>query len=153
MTQDDIRNYLSANQSVYIQVASPQDGSPEAAWGDTFVFLKRKNGELGKMPFITIVTSDYEGFDYESNLNRPDIFRLNMDVGREKFAELFSFTPKEFSANRSKFDFSASDVLFPHPVYGEYGWASVISPRPGSVAMVKSLLDYSLHRAGADTAV
>ena len=41
------------------------------------------------MPFATIVTKDYTGFDTASDLNRPGVFRLNVGVGRDTFRALF----------------------------------------------------------------
>lgn len=147
MTQDEIREYLETNKMVVVQIAGPDDGSPEIAWGDTFFYVHDKSGKPKKMPFTTIVTKDYEGFDTDSKLNRGGLYRLNIEVGREKFEELFGFKPKEFEHTRSKFDFTAVDQLFPHPLYGPNGWVSMINPGNKSSEMVKELLDFSLKRA------
>ena len=82
-------------------------------------------------PFATIVTKDND-FDRASNLNRPDVFRLNIGVGRETFARLFG-PPPEFDATdpwkiRSDIDFAALDTLMPHPMYGRMYWVSVLNP-------------------------
>lgn len=153
MTQNEIRKYLGDNTDVLVQIANSGDGSPEIAWGDTFIYVRDKSGEPKKMPFTTIVTKDYEGFDSDSNLNRPGLFRLNIEVGKGKFEELFGFCPKEMKENRSKFDFTASNKLFPHPLYGDYGWVSIISPEENSASIVKSLLGYSLARASGHATV
>lgn len=147
MTQDEIREHLGANEMVLIQIADPGDGSPELAWGDIFFYIRDKRGEPKKMPFTTIVTKDYEGFDTDSKLNRGGLYRLNIEVGKEKFEELFGFRPKEYDQNRSKFDFTAVNQLFPHPLYGKNGWVSIINPENKSTDMVDSLLDFSLKRA------
>ncbi len=40
-----------------------------------------------RFPFVTLVTSDL--YDQFSNLNRPSIFRLNIDIGKQTFRSLF----------------------------------------------------------------
>lgn len=140
ISQDDIRTYLSSLGDVFVQIANPDDGSPEIAWGDTFVYCRKEDGTISKMPFVTIVTKDYEGFDCESQLNRGGRFRLNIEIGRERFEEAFGFRPAECDENREKFDFAAIDSFFPHPVYGKSGWACIINPSDGSRNLVESQL-------------
>jgi hypothetical protein len=147
MSQDEIRKRLGSNASVIVQIASSGDGSPEIAWGDTFFYVRDKSGEPKKMPFTTIVTKDYSGFDSESQLNRGDLYRLNIEVGREKFESIFGFMTSEFEENRTRFNFSSLNQLFPHPVYGSNGWVSIINPDQDAISEVNVLLDFSLERA------
>lgn len=151
MTADEIRSLLGARPSVHVHVATQGDGSPEVAWGDTFFSVRDESGTPRKMPFATIVTKDYTGFDEESKLDRGGLFRLNIDLGREKFAELFGFAPREMRQHRDRFDFTAINTLFPHPTYGEQGWGSIVNPVGGaSATQVEELLllahDRSLKR-------
>ena len=147
MTQDEIRRYLGSNAAVLVQIASSGDGSPEIAWGDTFFYIRDKSGEPRKMPFTTIVTKDYVGYDSDSNLNRGGLYRLNIEVGKEKFEELFGFKTNELESNRSQLSFASMNKLFPHPLYGSNGWVSIINPEEDSVTKVSSLLDFSVERA------
>lgn len=147
MTQDDIRAFFSAHGPVHIQIAGPGDGSPELAWGDSFIFVRDESGEPRKMPFATIVTKDYAGFDVESNLDRGGLFRLNLDVGRDRFTALFGFGPKLLTQHRNQYDFAAIDRVFPHPAYGEQGWVSVINPASASSEQTESLMRFALDRA------
>jgi hypothetical protein len=147
MTQDDIRKRLGSNGRVFVQIASSDDGSPEIAWGDTFFYVRSANGDPPKMPFTTIVIKDYDEFDCDSRLNRGGLFRLNIEIGKEKFEELFGFEPKDLEQNRDPFDFSSIDQLFPHPIYGPYGWVSIINPGDASASVINALLDLSLDRA------
>lgn len=147
MTQDDIRALLGSDASVHIQIASPGDGSPEIAWGDTFFHVRDKDGEPRKMPFATIVTKDYAGFDSESDLNRGGLYRLNIDSGKEEFEALFGFKPDELKNHRDRFDYAALNRLFPHPLYGPSGWVSIINPDAELVPTVEALLRRSLERA------
>jgi hypothetical protein len=147
VTQDDIRKYLARSDAVVIQVARADDGSPEIAWGDTFFYIRDKSGAPKKMPFTTIVTKDYDGFDTDSQLNRGGLYRLNIDVGKEKLEEMFDFKPREPTQLQSKFDCTALNTFFPHPVYGPHGWISIINPDQEQASAVHSLLDFSQQRA------
>jgi len=147
MTQDDIRAFFSAHAAVHIQIAGPGDGSPELAWGDTFIYARDETGATKKMPFATIVTKDYPGFDADSRLDRGGLFRLNLDVGRETFAALFGHAPRELERHRDQYDFAALDRVFPHPAYGEQAWVSVINPAHASREQVESLMRGVLARA------
>lgn len=146
MTQDEIRRYLAANGSVRIQVATREDGSPEMAWGDTFCFAVGADGQTKKMPFVTIVTKDYAGFDEESRLDRG-LYRVNLDVGKAKFEALFGFAPRDLADRRGDFDFAAVDTLIPHPAYGANGWVSMVEPGERSQNALEELLAFATHRA------
>jgi hypothetical protein len=147
MTQDEIRAFFAEHPSVHIQIAGPGDGSPEVAWGDSFIFVRDQSGTPRKMPFATIVTKDYAGFDTESKLDREGLFRLNLDVGRDKFKELFGFAPKELAEHRGECDFAAIDRVFPHPAYGEQAWVSIINPSDASHGTTEALMRFALERA------
>jgi len=148
MTQDDIRQYFAADPAVRIQIACAEDGSPALAWGDTFCYAVDADGEAKKMPFATIVTKDYAGFDEESQLG-GDLFRLNLDVGKQAFERLFGFAPRELAARRAEFDFAETDRLFPHPVYGANGWVSAINPGERTREALGELMALALQRAFA----
>ena len=129
--------------------ASKETGAPEVAWGDTF-FYYEPDGETDRMfPFATIVTKDYPGFDESSQLDRPDVFRFNLNVGRDRFAELFGFTPADFAAHRGEFDYAALDRLVPHPAYGQQGWVSVLVPGDRTEGQVAVLVATAYERAKA----
>lgn len=147
MTQDQIRRYFAADPAVRIQIACAEDGSPQLAWGDSLCFVVDDQGRKKKMPFATIVTKDYPGFDDASQLDRGGRFRLNLDLGKDRFGQLFGFAPREFAARRDRFDFSEADRLFPHPAYGANGWASVIDPGQRAGAALAELMAFALQRA------
>jgi hypothetical protein len=112
MTAAEIIEFASGLPDVAAITAHEGDGSPEVAWGDTFIYY----GENRKMPWATIVTKDYEGWDEASNLNRPDVFRLNVSVGRDEVPPADGV------------DFAALDVLLPHPAYATQGWVCILNP-------------------------
>ncbi len=85
-------------------------------------------------PFVTIVTNDFH--DQFSNLDRQEVFRLNIGISKQTFRTLFG-TPKlpaygdsaaESDANDSDYDFTVLDKVMPHPVYGRMFWVCVLNP-------------------------
>jgi Family of unknown function (DUF6194) len=136
MDEDAIRRFVAANYpGVDVQVASAENGAPEMAWGDTFFIYDPERNLEGarRFPFATIVTKDYADFDNQSDLNRPGVFRLNIGVSKQTFESLF---PDE-----KGHDFTALDVLIPHPVYGRNHWVSVLNPSDATFAELNPLLD------------
>ena len=131
-----IRRFVSDTcTGVDVQIASAENGAPEIAWGDTF-FIYDPNRDLEgtrRFPFATIVTQDYGEFDNLSNLNRPGVFRLNIGVSKKTFDSLFP--------EGAVHDFSALDILMPHPVYAANHFVCVLNPSDGTFASVRPLLE------------
>ena len=147
MTQEQIRAYFAGERDVRIQLAAEGDGSPELAWGDTFISLQRADAPPATMPFATLLTKDYPGFDEASRLAPGQRFRLNLDLGRETFERLLGFAPRDLDAHRARFDFTAVDQLLPHPAYGKQGWVSVVNPGQACTPAASELLRLALERA------
>jgi hypothetical protein len=99
------------------------------------------------MPFATIVTNDYDGFDTSSDLHRPEAFRLNIAVGRTSFEELVGYPPAAHAEHGAGFDYAALDRLLPHPVYAPQGWVSILNPGDATGAQVRTLLVQAHARA------
>src|SRR5436309_11376368 len=112
MNEGSIRRFIASEfAGVDADIGSKEAGSPEIAWGDTFfIYDPERNLEgSGRFPFATIVTKDYPDFDTASDLDREGIWRLNIALDQAEFDGLFPA--------RSQHDFTALDVLIPHPVY------------------------------------
>jgi Family of unknown function (DUF6194) len=91
----------------------------EAA-GDAYA-LYDPRGDLPperQQPWATVVTSN--AHDAVSELDRPGVFRLNVGLTRDRYRELIN----PLADN----DFTALDVLLPHPVYGPQHWVCVLNP-------------------------
>src|SRR5207245_10709181 len=118
--QDAIIQYIT-DTFAGVEVQRPTDG-PGA--GDTFFFYdpQRNIDPQRRLPFATIVVKDYGDFDNASNLNRADVFRLNIGVSRDTFRALVGHAPGETSAAVANYDFAALDRLMPHPVYAPQSW-------------------------------
>jgi len=71
--------------------------------------------------FATIVTTDEHDMGNQSKLSaRPDVFRLNIGVGKETFARLV--------ASMVAPDYAALDTILPHPVYAKQRWIAILNP-------------------------
>ncbi|HEV7127384.1 MAG TPA: DUF6194 family protein [Ktedonobacterales bacterium] len=138
MDQDAIIQYV-ADTFAGVEVLRPTDG-PGA--GDTFfIYDPQHNLEPKRQfPFATIVTKDYGDFDNASQLNRPDVFRLNIGVSRDTFRALFGYAPGEDSTQSTTYDFAALDRLMPHPVYAPQSFVCVLNPSAETFETVKPLL-------------
>jgi hypothetical protein len=135
MTEGEIIQFIRDElDGIVVVTASAENGAPEAAWGHSFFFYDPTDSipEDRRMPFATIVTSDYEGFDTSSHLNREGVFRLNMWVSRETMGSRFS--PDE------EVDPTVLDRIIPHPVYAAQSWVSVLNPGDASTADAIDLL-------------
>jgi hypothetical protein len=136
MDQDSIIQYVT-DTFTGLEILRPTDG-PGA--GDTFFFYdpQRDTDPSRRLPFATIVTKDYQNFDTSSQLDRPNVFRLNIGVRRDTFRTLFGHLPTEESTE--SYDFAALDRVMPHPAYGRQSWVCVLNPSPETFAAVKPLV-------------
>lgn len=101
------------------------------AFGYTFFFYKSDH----MLPFATLISSNQE-HDQISNLDRPGVFRLNIGISRETFQSLFGTAKVDVS----NYDFTALDVIMPHPEYAPQNFICVLSPSEATFERVQSLL-------------
>src|SRR5689334_10669946 len=102
--------------------------------GDTF-FMYAPDGDLPperQFPFVTIVTGDRH--DTVSDLERPGVYRLNIGLTKASFAGLFGGAPAD------GWDYTALDVVMPHPVYGGQHWVCVLNPGKATLDRVRTML-------------
>lgn len=150
MSEGDIFAFVTSLAGVAAMVASEASGAPEAAWGDSFFFYDPDDEPANRrMPFATIVTKDYDGFDTASDLNRPGVFRLNIAAGRTAYQDLVGHAPAQHPEHHAEFDYAALDRILPNPVYAAYGWVSILNPGEATSARARSLLT-AAHARDAD---
>ncbi|NDL59389.1 DUF6194 family protein [Phytoactinopolyspora mesophila] len=118
---------------------APGEGStfPEIAWGDHF-FYYAPDGQVPQreQPYATIVTKNYPG-DTSCELDHPDRWRLNIHVGKDAFVELMGEDPR---AEASLRDYTAVDVVLPHPAHRAQGWVSITNPGTNTHLLALRLL-------------
>ncbi|MBF6059208.1 hypothetical protein IU500_04245 [Nocardia terpenica] len=144
MSIDEIIDYIEALGGVLTLRPAPGDGSPEIAWGDVFLYYAPDGTVPTTQPFATIVTKDYPD-DTTSRLDRPGVFRLNINVGKDAFTTWTGHTPRETSDH--PVDASQLDTVLPHPVYATAGWLAVVAPGPRTEAAITELLRTAHDRA------
>ena len=89
--------------------------------------------------FATLVTTDEHDTSPVSNLARPRVFRLNISLSRDRFAELVG--------GQRDPDFAALDTLMPHPVYAPQHWACILNPSAEKFDhVIRPLLDDAHER-------
>lgn len=142
-TADDLADRILTLPEVTVVVADEASGAPPVSWGYRFFFV----GPDRRRPFATIGEHDLTGFDEDSHLDRPGVYRLNLELGRTEFERHFGYPPAQFPDHRSAADFTALDQVLPHPVYGTHGWACVLNPGPRSLTDVDRLLTHAHDRA------
>jgi hypothetical protein len=121
MQPEEIIDYLKGLDGVVVVEA---DGS--------FFVSYAPSGELpatGWSPFAILVTTD--DYDQASDLRSRGLFRMNLGVGKETYHSLFGEAPafpKDGGIIDTGHDFTARDVLLPHPIYAAMHWVSIVSP-------------------------
>jgi uncharacterized protein DUF6194 len=88
-----------------------------------------------KLSFATMISSDYD-YDHVSNLNRPGVYRLNIGVTKQTFQSLFGTD----QVNVNDYDFTALDVIMPHPEYAQYHFICVLAPSDETFEEIRPLL-------------
>ncbi len=149
MTEEEIIEFAGGLPGVDVLTASEGNGAPEVAWGHSFFYYDpdRDIPADKRFPFATIVTSDYPGFDEASKLDRNGVFRVNINVGRRRFEQLFGYSPARHAEHEAGFDYTAIDVVIPHPVYAKQAWASILNPGDVAGGQAKTLLTEAHGRA------
>ena len=85
--------------------------------------------------FATIAST---GNEYEkiSNLDRPGVYRLNIGVSRDTFQAMFGKGKIDVSA----YDFTALDIIMPHPDYSSQHFICVLSPSEATFEQIRPLV-------------
>jgi hypothetical protein len=87
--------------------------------GNYFFFFDKEN----RIPYVTIVSNDK--YDRYSDLDREGIYRLNIGIGKERYRSMF---PVDRFPTVGGYDFTAQNVVMPHPEYGRVYWICVLNP-------------------------
>ena len=101
------------------------------AFGYTFFFYRSER----KLPFATLSSSDQE-YDRISNLDRPGVFRLNIGISKQTFQSLFGTAKVDVNS----YDFTALDMIMPHPEYAKQHFICVLSPGEATFEKIRPLL-------------
>jgi len=89
--------------------------------------------------FATIVTTDEHDTEPNSNLAARSAYRLNIGLGPDTFKRLID--------PAKAYDYTATDVVIPHPTYAKQRWIGIVSPTHATFdTQIKPLLDEAHDR-------
>ncbi|SEU30018.1 hypothetical protein SAMN05443270_4824 [Lacrimispora sphenoides] len=113
------------------------------SWGEKGVFYNPQHKLKRGVYVLTIKEKDGEN-DKSSNLNRANIFRVNLGIRKTTFKELFGEIPNRPAAGGivdMDYDFTELDKIIPHPVYAWMGWISVLNPSVKTFEILKPFIE------------
>jgi hypothetical protein len=124
---------------------------PKASWGETSLFYNPDRLLPNGVYFATVKEHDGAN-DSASQLDRPGVFRVALGLPRARYEQLFGARPARPPKGgivASEHDFTATDVLTPHPVYAWMGWVQVLSPSRGTFTGMQPLFTEAYDAAVA----
>ena len=99
-----------------------------------------------RFPFLTAVTGDR--YDAASRLDRDEgSFRVNLGVDRAAYEELLGAAPRQAAGHEvidTGFDYTAVDMVMPHPFYAPMHWVCIVNPGERSLPKLAHLM-WSAH--------
>ena len=140
MQPNDILNYCIDNLPDTVLVNS---------WGKSGVFYNPKNTLKCGIYVLTIKEKDGDN-DKSSDLNRENIYRVNIGIRKSSFINMFSSVPARPSKGGivdMPYDFTQTDKILPHPVYAWMSWVCALNPSDITFERLKSLIQESYEYA------
>ncbi|PAF43603.1 DUF6194 family protein [Helicobacter sp. 11S02596-1] len=134
MTPDKILKYCLENLDGSVLMNS---------WGESAIFYNPNNQLKRGVYILTIKEKDGDN-DRSSNLNRENLYRLNLGIRKTTFIEMFGFIPKRPAKGGivdMDYDFTATNQMLPHPVYGWMGWVCCLNPSQKTFEELKPLIE------------
>ena len=116
--------------------------APKASWGETSLFYNPDKTLTNGVYFCTIKEQDGAN-DMASQLNRLDVFRLSFGLPTTHYERLFGARPPRPPKGEcvaTWHDFTVTDILQPHPIYGWMGWVQILSPSTKTFTTLQPLL-------------
>lgn len=140
MTPDDILSYCLSNLKDVVLIES---------WGERGIFYN-PNRALKRGVYVLTVKENDGDNDKGSMLNRDNAYRINVGLRKENFIKQFGYIPKRLAAGqivKMNFDFTAMDVIMPHPIYAWMGWVCVLNPSDKTFEDFKPMIQESYEFA------
>lgn len=140
MRSDEIIQYCLANLEGTVFVNS---------WGEKGIFYNPDNTLKRGIYILTVKEKDGEN-DKGSDLNRENVYRVNLGVRKNTFVEMFGKIPARPGKGcivNMKFDFTSLDKIIPHPVYAWMGWICCLNPSLETFEKLKPLIQEAYEYA------
>ncbi|SNR91741.1 hypothetical protein SAMN05446037_1001408 [Anaerovirgula multivorans] len=133
MKPKDILEYCLENLEGTILIES---------WGEKGIFYN-PNQVLKRGVYVLTVKEKDGNNDKGSNLDRENIYRVNVGLRKSSFKKIFGEIPKRPNAAcivNMNYDFTELNKIIPHPVYAWMGWISVLNPSKETFEILKPLI-------------
>lgn len=118
-------------------------------WGERALFYNP--GHVLKKGIYIATFKERDGAnDKASHLDSGNRFRLNVGLPKSAYVSLFGpppFRPSAGNIVATGHNFTQTDCLTPHPVYGWMSWVAVINPSRDTFEMLLPLLDEAVELA------
>ena len=112
------------------------------SWGEKGIFYNP--GLVLKRGVYVLTVKEKDGDnDKASNLDRTGIYRVNLGLRKSTFQKMYGKIPARPAAGGvvdMDCDFTALDIIIPHPVYAWMGWVSVLNPSKQTFERLKPLI-------------
>ncbi len=111
-------------------------------WGERGIFYN-PDASLPKGIYLLTIKEKDGPNDSASQINRGELFRLNLGISKASFIELFGDIPPRPAAGNTVntgHNFQDLDSITPHPVYGWMSWIAVLNPSQETFDSLKPLL-------------
>ncbi|QRH03634.1 hypothetical protein JQC75_08945 [Shewanella litorisediminis] len=118
-------------------------------WGERGVFYN-PGKVLPKGIYVLTIKEKDGPNDKASNVNRENVYRLNLGLSKASFVKLFGPPPQRPSAGSIVYtghNFEALNEITPHPVYGWMSWVAVLNPSVETFERLKPLISEAVALA------
>lgn len=140
MSPDEILKYCLDNLEGTVLINS---------WGEKGIYYNPDNILKRGIYILTIKEKDGDN-DKSSNLNRENIYRVNLGIRKNTFIEMFDLIPKRPAKGKiveMNYDFSKINQIIPHPIYAWMGWVCTLNPSEKTFKLLKPLIQESYEYA------
>lgn len=120
-----------------------------SSWGERGIFYNPDNKLKRGVYVLTVKEKDGEN-DKGSDLNRENVYRVNLGVRKDTFVKMFGVMPKrpvKSGIVDMPYDFSVINKIIPHPVYAWMGWICVLNPSEDIFEKLKPLIQEAYEYA------
>ncbi len=121
------------------------------AWGERSIFYNPGLVLPRGVYFATVKEKDGEN-DKASHLDRAGAYRFNVGTTKPLFLERFGpppARPGKGGVVDGPWDFTATDTLMPHPVYGWMSWVAVLNPSAETLSDMTEIVEAAFRKAKA----
>lgn len=142
---------MSPDEIIGFVTTTYQDVHIKQSWGEVSMFVNPGKQLPSGTYFATLKQRDGPN-DKASNLDRNNVFRFNLGLGKILFEPVFGTPPPRPAKGQiieGAWDFTILDKVMPHPVYGWMSWICVLNPSLHAFHHMRSWIDGAYQRAQA----